>query len=135
MGPHRDEVRFLVSGPAGGPVRHPAGGMEEPDGRSGGRERWRGVREFGSGGQKRAAALSLRLVEAATIRKMRGREPLVLMDDVFAELDAARSERLLALIEREETGQVILTVPKEGDIRVRKDSLPRWTIEGGRIVA
>ena len=60
---------------------------------------------------------------------------MVLLDDVFAELDAPRSERMLALIEREETGQVILTAPKESEIRVRRESLPRWRIECGRISA
>ena len=93
------------------------------------------IRNFGSGGQKRTAALALRLVEAETIRRARGRDPLILLDDVFAELDADRSERILDHIERSEAGQVILTAPKEADIRVRRDSLPRWTIEAGKIVA
>ena len=91
------------------------------------------MREFGSGGQRRTAALALRLVEAATIRTARKQEPIVLMDDVFAELDPGRSERILALMEEEETGQVFLTVPKESDIRLRRDSLPRWRIRGGMV--
>jgi DNA replication and repair protein RecF len=93
----------------------------------------RDLREFGSGGQRRTAALALRLVEAATIREARGQEPIILMDDVFAELDPGRSERILALMEEEETGQVVLTVPKEGDIRLRRDSLPRWHIRSGAL--
>ena len=91
------------------------------------------VREFGSGGQRRTAALALRLVEAETIRQARGRNPLILVDDAFAELDAARGERVLDLMEREETGQVILTAPKEGDVRFRRDVLARWSMEAGRI--
>ena len=93
----------------------------------------RDLREFGSGGQRRTAALALRLVEAATIREAREQEPIILMDDVFAELDPGRSERILSLMEEEETGQVILTVPKESDIRLRRDSLPRWRISGGML--
>ena len=93
----------------------------------------RELREFGSGGQRRTAALALRLVEAATIREARSQEPIVLMDDVFAELDPGRSERVMALMEEEETGQVFLTVPKESDIRLRRDSLPRWTIREGML--
>jgi DNA replication and repair protein RecF len=96
-----------------------------------GEERDLDVRDFGSGGQRRTAALALRLVEAETIREARGREPLVLLDDAFAELDADRGERVLDLIDREETGQVILTAPKESDVRIRRNGLPRWTIEGG----
>jgi DNA replication and repair protein RecF len=91
------------------------------------------IREFGSGGQRRTAALALRLVEAGTIRDARGHDPIILVDDAFAELDAARSERVLELMEREETGQVILTAPKEGEVRLRRNMLPRWTIDAGRI--
>lgn len=112
VGPHRDELRITLDG-----------------------ERDLEVRDFGSGGQRRTAALGLRLIEAATIRDARGLEPLVLMDDVFAELDADRSERILDLIEREEAGQVILTAPKESDVRLRRDVLPRWGIRNGRIEA
>ncbi len=93
------------------------------------------VRTYGSGGQRRTAALALRLVEAATVREARGREPLILLDDLFAELDEGRSERIMELMEREETGQVILTAPKESDVKLRRDALPRWRIEAGRILA
>lgn len=109
VGPQRDDLRLSV--------------LEEGTDRE--------LREYGSGGQRRTAALALRLVEAATIRAARGQEPIILMDDVFAELDPGRSERILALMEAEETGQVILTVPKESDIRLRRESLPRWRIQGG----
>lgn len=112
VGPHRDEVRFYLEG-----------------------DRDLDIRDFGSGGQRRTVALALRLAEAATIRESRGREPLILLDDVFAELDAGRSERILGIMEREETGQVILTAPKEADVRFRSDVLPRWHIAGGRIEA
>jgi DNA replication and repair protein RecF len=93
------------------------------------------LRDYGSGGQRRTAALALRLVEARTVREARGQEPIILLDDVFAELDAGRSERVLDLMEREETGQVVLTAPKESDVRIRRDTLPRWRIEAGRVRA
>lgn len=109
VGPHRDELRLSVDAPGG-----------DLD-----------LREYGSGGQRRTAALALRLVEARTIREVRGHEPLVLLDDVFAELDAGRSARVLELMEEEETGQVVLTAPREGDVRFREDRLPRWRIRAG----
>jgi len=112
VGPHRDEVRFHLDG-----------------------ERDLDVREYGSGGQRRTVALALRLLEADTIREARGREPIVLMDDVFAELDAGRSERIMQLIDRDDAGQVILTAPKESDVRLRTDALPRWSISAGVISA
>ncbi len=111
VGPHRDEL-VLRQGEEG----------DDLD-----------LRDYGSGGQRRTAALALRLVEARTIRETRGREPMILLDDVFAELDGSRSERVLSLMEREETGQVVLTAPKDSDVRIRKDALPRWRISGGKV--
>ena len=60
------------------------------------------------------------------------RSPLV-YDDVFAELDGGRSERILELMEGEDTGQVVLTAPKDADVRIRRDALPRWRIQAGEI--
>ena len=113
VGPHRDEVRLRLDGEGKG----------------------RDIRTYGSGGQRRTAALALRLVEARTIRERRGTEPLMLLDDVFAELDAGRSERVLELMDSSEVGQVLVTAPKPSDVRVRKDVLPRWTIRDGKIEA
>ena len=114
VGPHRDDLRLQMCG--GG-----AAG-DELD-----------LRDYGSGGQRRTAALALRLVEAKTIRERRSRRPVILLDDVFAELDGGRSERILELIEAEDTGQVLLTAPKDADVRVHRDLLPRWRIEAGEI--
>ena len=113
VGPHRDEVRLRLDGEGKG----------------------RDIRAYGSGGQRRTAALALRLVEARTIRERRGTEPLMLLDDVFAELDAGRSERVLELMDSSAVGQVLVTAPKPSDVRVRKDVLPRWTIRDGKIEA
>jgi DNA replication and repair protein RecF len=111
LGPHRDDL---------GLVRETDGGLD--------------LRDFGSGGQQRTGAIVLRLLEAATIRSARGRAPIVLLDDIFAELDPGRSERVLALLE-DERGQVILTAPKASDVEVRRGVLPRWRVAGGQIVA
>lgn len=113
VGPHRDDVRLQLDG-----------SREGLD-----------LRDYGSGGQRRTAALALRLVEARTIRERRGTMPLILLDDVFAELDAGRSERVLALMETEDTGQVVLTAPRESDVRIKRDTLARWRISAGVISA
>jgi len=119
VGPHRDELRLRLDPEPGDAA--PRGGQD--------------LREYGSGGQKRTAALALRILEAETVLRRRGRPALLLLDDVFAELDAARSERVLGLLDRTAAGQVILTAPKEADVRFRHDRLPRWRILGGRIHA
>ena len=111
VGPHRDEVRL-----------HLERADDDLD-----------LRDYGSGGQRRTAALALRLVEAWTIRKRRNETPLILLDDVFAELDQGRSERVLELMEEEEPGQVVLTAPKEADVKIKKDKLALWRISAGRI--
>lgn len=113
VGPHRDDVRLQLVG-------------KDAD---------LDLRDYGSGGQRRTAALALRLIEAETIRERQGRRPLILLDDVFAELDEGRSERILELIDAEETGQVVLTAPKDADVKLRRDVLPRWRIRAGVIEA
>jgi DNA replication and repair protein RecF len=71
--------------------------------RSGERE----LRTFGSQGEQRLAVLSLLLAEAEVITERRGLPPLVLLDDVLSELDAARRRTLAERIGR--TGQAIVT--------------------------
>jgi DNA replication and repair protein RecF len=110
-GPHRDDLRFVMGG-----------ATKEVD-----------LRGFGSGGQQRTAAIVLRMVQAETVREARGSEPLVLLDDIFAELDPGRSRRILELLEAEERGQVILTAPKASDLEVRRGSIAHWTIANGKV--
>jgi DNA replication and repair protein RecF len=111
VGPHRDEVRIVLESGEGD----------------------RDLRAFGSGGQRRTAALALRLLEAEEVRSRRETEPLLLLDDVFAELDEGRSARVMEILDRVAVGQVMVTAPKESELRFRRDLLPRWTIRGGEI--
>jgi DNA replication and repair protein RecF len=95
----------------------------------------RDLRTYGSGGQQRTAALALRLTEADTLRAARGREPVYLLDDVFAELDRERAGRLLRLLDEGRTGQVLLTAPKPADVPLRGGGLGRWRIRDGAVLA
>lgn len=110
-GPHRDELRFTL--------RDGDSDVE--------------MRVFGSGGQLRTAALALRLIEGDAVREAKGSDPILLLDDAFAELDEARRERVLELMDRDRFGQVIITAPKESDVPLQEDSLLRWGIQDGRI--
>lgn len=67
-GPHKDDISFLI------------GDMD--------------IRSFGSQGQQRTAALSLKLAEAELVRR-RGEKPVLLLDDVLNELDIGRRMRLI----------------------------------------
>ena len=91
------------------------------------------LREYGSGGQQRTAAVALRMIEAQTIRHARALEPLVLLDDVFAEFDAQRSARILELMSEGAEAQAIFTAPKQSDVHGRAASLERWSIAAGLI--
>jgi DNA replication and repair protein RecF len=115
VGPHRDDlvIRAVVD--------------DDPS--------LRDLRSYGSGGQRRTAAVALRLVEADTMRDRSGEDPIYLLDDVFAELDAERSLRVLRLLEEGRAGQVLLTAPKPVDLPLRGGSLARWSIADGKIRA
>jgi DNA replication and repair protein RecF len=93
----------------------------------------RDLRLFGSAGQQRSAAIALRLLEAATLSEHSGAEPLLLLDDPFAELDIHRAGRILVMLEERGLGQTILVVPREADIPPGLMRLDRLEISGGSI--
>ena len=72
VGPHRDDFCFL------------AGNVD--------------IRKFGSQGQQRTAALSLKLSEIELVKKMTKDTPILLLDDVLSELDSNRQNYLLGSI-------------------------------------
>lgn len=111
-GPHRDDVRMRAAAEA---------------------DRWVDLRTYGSGGQQRTAAVALRMIEADSLRERLRSPPVVLLDDVFAELDVGRSRRILEWVEKEREAQVILTAPKPTDIELRGGSLPVWSIASGAV--
>jgi recombinational DNA repair ATPase RecF len=73
------------------------------------------------------------------VREARGFQPLLLLDDVFAELDVGRSRRILELLPAGRHGQVLLTAPKESDVLLDElvadalvAPLARWRIAAAR---
>ena len=69
VGPHRDDFCFMVNGVD--------------------------IRKYGSQGQQRTAALSLKLAEIELVKKVTGDHPVLLLDDVLSELDSNRQNYLL----------------------------------------
>lgn len=61
------------------------------------------VKSFGSQGQQRTVALSLKLAELENMFNITGEYPILLLDDVFSELDSSRQERLLKFATRTQT--------------------------------
>jgi DNA replication and repair protein RecF len=66
----------------------------------------RDTRRQASQGEQRTLALALRLAGHELVQQMRGVDPLLLLDDVFSELDPLRSNRLLHLLP---SGQTLVT--------------------------
>ncbi len=82
-GPHRDTLNFEREG--------------------------RDILQYGSQGQKRTAALALRIAQFHHLKERLGVTPLLLIDDVIRELDTARRSAFVKLLR--ESGQAIFTTP------------------------
>ena len=85
VGPHRDDLIINVNGV--------------------------NLRTFGSQGQQRTGALALKLAELEFIKSETREYPVLLLDDVMSELDAARREQLLSFIR--EKIQTFITATEE----------------------
>jgi DNA replication and repair protein RecF len=91
------------------------------------------LREFGSTGQHRTAAIALKLCELATLAAHRNSEPALLLDDVFAELDPVRQAGLAERL-REGSRQVFVTSPRRDELPEELD-LPVFEVREGRVHA
>ena len=94
----------------------------------------RDLRLVGSAGEQRTAAIAMRLLEAATLRERSGAQPVLLLDDPFAELDRRRATRVLSLLDEASAhglGQTVLCVPREEDIPAAFTRLERWRVRDG----
>lgn len=77
------------------------------------------LRSFGSQGQKRSAAISMKLSEIELIQEIKGEYPIVILDDIFSELDKNRQHMLLEIIKHTQT--FVTTAEKfEIDIKTTK---------------
>jgi DNA replication and repair protein RecF len=93
----------------------------------------RRLREYGSTGQQRSAAVALKLIEIAGLREARQVEPALLLDDVFAELDRERQIRLSRRLMGPDERQVFVTSPRRDELPPNLD-LPMWVVQGGRVL-
>jgi len=107
IGPHRDELRILSNG-------HDLG-------------------LYGSRGQIRTAMLSLKLAEVEWMHEKTGHWPILLLDEVLAELDARRRADLLARLAVSE--QALMTTT-DSDLFPEDfiDNTSLWRIQAGRLV-
>ena len=69
------------------------------------------MQSFASQGQKRIAVIILKLIQANLVKETTGIVPILLFDDIFAELDAQHSERIRDLASS--SCQIFVAAPKE----------------------
>ncbi|MEO0532577.1 MAG: DNA replication/repair protein RecF [Cyanobacteria bacterium P01_A01_bin.123] len=106
VGPHRDDVDFLIN--------------DTP------------ARQYGSQGQQRTLVLSLKLAELKLIEAVVGEPPLLLLDDVLAELDLNRQNQLLDAIQ--DRFQTLITTTHLGSFDAQwLDSSQVLTVKAGAI--
>jgi DNA replication and repair protein RecF len=77
IGPHRDDIKFLLNG--------------------------EDVRVYGSQGQQRTVALSLKLAETESFYNRFNEYPILILDDVLSELDKKRQRKLVSAVEHLQT--------------------------------
>jgi DNA replication and repair protein RecF len=104
VGPHRDDVAFAMAG--------------------------RDLSAFASRGQQRTAILALKLAELDLVTATDGRPPLLLLDDVFSELDPARRAHLVRRIADLPQAFVTTTTLEDLDPALRAIATP-WEVRGG----
>lgn len=102
-GAHRDDVLILING--------------------------KGAKFFASQGQLRSIVLAMKTAESEIIKDTKGDYPIILLDDVFSELDTARREFLLKSLSGK---QVIITLTN-ADIKKQREGVKYFEIENGKI--
>ncbi len=111
VGPHRDDLVFSIEG--------------------------RDLATFASRGQQRTAILALKLAELDLLTVVDGRPPLLLLDDVFSELDPLRRGHLVRRIAELPQALVTTTMPDDLDPDLRRRARP-WQVvpgdDGARLV-
>lgn len=106
VGPHRDDMDLRVNGIS--------------------------ARAFGSQGQQRSCALTLKLAECRLIQEVAGEQPVILLDDVLSELDKTRKQYLLSGLA---SGQLFITCcDRSGFSAIGKDGVT-WRIRDGQLAA
>ena len=94
-GPHRDDLALCASGYE--------------------------MRSVGSQGQCRSAAVAMRFA-AVDVASRYLTKPILLLDDIFAELDVNRRDAVVSLI-REKECQVIIATPQAEDLPFKADAM------------
>lgn len=67
------------------------------------------LKKMGSQGQQKSFLIALKLAQISRIKKLTGKNPIVLLDDIFDKLDDTRVSQLIELVNKENFGQIFIT--------------------------
>jgi DNA replication and repair protein RecF len=67
------------------------------------------LKQVGSQGQQRTFVLAMKLAQALYLADITGEAPILLLDDIFDRLDSERVERIVAMVQGEQFGQIFIT--------------------------
>ena len=67
------------------------------------------LKQVGSQGQQRTFVLAMKLAQALYLADTTGEAPILLLDDIFDRLDSERVERIVAMVQGEQFGQIFIT--------------------------
>jgi DNA replication and repair protein RecF len=87
------------------------------------------LRRYGSQGRKRLAAIALKLAQATVIMRQRGERPVVLLDDIFSELDTGIAGNVRGILA--DSFQSFITSPRPDDLSGGDPGRRCFVVDGG----
>ncbi len=106
VGPHRDDIAFLLNG--------------------------KDLRKYGSQGQTKIASFACKLSQIQNVRKISGEKPILLLDDVFSEIDEEKQEKLSNIIKDIQTIITATGIEKNIFKNIKVDQV--YKIEKGQVI-
>ena len=67
------------------------------------------IKKIGSQGQQKSFLIALKLSQMNLLKKLTGKTPILLLDDIFDKLDDSRVHQLVKLVNKEHFGQIFIT--------------------------
>lgn len=93
----------------------------------------RDLSRFGSRGEQRTATVAFKLAQLEYMAQMLGKRPILLLDDVFSELDATHRAYVVKIVSKQQT--IIATVELENIPKTFLDSSRILRVEDGKITS
>ncbi|MBI2314831.1 DNA replication/repair protein RecF [Candidatus Daviesbacteria bacterium] len=130
IGPHRDDFRvILANGVSTESSMEDSGAVRQR--RTPQNNKDRDLAKFGSRGEQRTGTLAFKLAQLEYMAFKLGQRPILLLDDVFSELDANHRAYVVEIVGKQQT--IIATVELENIPQTFLDSARILTVENGRI--